>query len=68
MQNVSNSVKQKVRRFSSKSAKGWDDAIKEAERQLLLVGNRATRLRKVIADFKELQASGHPYPCEPTRN
>ena len=55
----------KLKHIKSKSAKGWDDAINEAERQLLIINSRAARLRKVIEDFKELKASGHPWPSNP---
>lgn len=68
MQKQSNPVNQNLRRFSIKSAKGWDDAIKEAETQIRRIENRAARLRKVIADFKELKANGHPWPETSTQN
>jgi hypothetical protein len=64
MRRTPKSVKAKLKQFSIKSSSGWDAAISEAERQLTRVNNRATRLRKVIEDFKQLQASGHPWPSD----
>jgi hypothetical protein len=64
MRNLSKSVKHKLRQLAIKSRSGWAAAIQEAERQLVRVNNRAKRLQKVIEDFKQLEANGHPWPAE----
>jgi len=64
MRNLSKSVKHNLRQLSIKSRSGWAAAIQEAERQLVRVNNRAKRLQKVIQDFKQLEANGHPWPAE----
>ena len=46
----------------------WDKAIVEAEHQIAVAEARITGLRLSIVTFKELKATGEPFPGEQAIN
>ncbi len=64
---MSRLVKHKIRRkMNNLSGGGYEAAINDAKRQLSAINLRAAQLREVIANFKRLKRSGHPWPGDHT--